>query len=184
MDKYQQSDYDALLSKQQGELSLNQKELKEAEDNLEFTRGLVKKGFVPLEQLRIQELAVETKRFKVSQGKAELGALEKFERERKITELEGKANEAENELQRVTDSQKAATEKAQSEADAAADTEKLEKQTLDRIKAADGPVRDQGPAGRDRRLLQAVLRRVDAASSRGRWCSSSSRSSLCRTWST
>jgi HlyD family secretion protein len=135
LDKYQQSDYDALLSKQQGELSLNQKELKEAEDNLEFTRGLVKKGFVPLEQLRIQELAVETKRFKVSQGKAELRALEKFERERKITELEGKANEAKNELQRVTDSQKAATEKAQSEADAAADTEKLERQTLDRIKS-------------------------------------------------
>ena len=60
--KYEQSDYDALLSKQQGELGLNKKELKEAEDNLEFTRGLVKKGFAPLDQLRIQELAVETKR--------------------------------------------------------------------------------------------------------------------------
>ena len=133
--KYEQSDYDALLSKQQGELSLNKKELKEAEDNLEFTRGLVKKGFAPLDQLRIQELAVETKRFKVSQGEAELKALEKFERDRKITELKGKAREAERELDRTKKSQKAATEKAQSEAEAAASTEKLEKETLDRIKA-------------------------------------------------
>ena len=135
LNKYQQSDYDALLSKSKGELSLNQKELKEAEDQLEFTRGLVKKGFVSFDQLRIQELAVENKRFKVSQGTAELKALEKFERIRKITELEGKANEAKRELGRVRASQKAATEKAQSEADAAAITEKLEKAALDRIQA-------------------------------------------------
>lgn len=135
LNKYKQSDYDALLSKSKGELSLNQKELKEAEDQLEFTRGLVKKGFVPLDQLRIQELAVENKRFKVSQGTAELKALEKFERDRKITELDGKAREAGRELGRVKESQKAATEKAQSELDAAAITEKLEKQTLDRIQA-------------------------------------------------
>ncbi|HEX3146482.1 MAG TPA: efflux RND transporter periplasmic adaptor subunit, partial [Gemmataceae bacterium] len=102
--------------------------------NLEFTRGLVKKGFVTLDQLRIQELQVENKRFNVSQGEAELGALQEFERKRKITELKGKAREAERELVRTKESQKAATDKAQSEADAAAITEKLEKQTLDRVK--------------------------------------------------
>jgi RND family efflux transporter MFP subunit len=133
--KYEQSDYDAALSKQQGELALNQKELKEAEDNLQFTRGLVKKGFAPLDQLRIQVLAVETKRFKVTQGEAELKALKDFERDRKITELTGKAREAERELDRTKKSQKAATTKAQSEADAAESTEKLEKETLERIKA-------------------------------------------------
>jgi RND family efflux transporter MFP subunit len=133
--KYEQSDYDAALSKQQGQLALNKKELKEAEDSLEFTRGLVKKGFAPLDQLRIQELAVENKRFLVTQGEAELKALEKFERDRKITEFKGKAREAERELDRTKKSQKAATEKAQSEADAAASTEKLEKETLDRIQA-------------------------------------------------
>lgn len=133
--KYEQSDYDAALSKQQGQLALNKKELKEAEDNLEFTRGLVKKGFVPLDQLRIQELAVENKRFNVTQGEAELKALKDFERIRKVTEFKGKAREADRELDRTKKSQKAATEKAQSEADAAASTEKLEKETLDRIKA-------------------------------------------------
>jgi RND family efflux transporter MFP subunit len=133
--KYEQSDYDAALSKQQGQLALNKKELKEAEDSLEFTRGLVKKGFAPLDQLRIQELAVENKRFLVTQGEAELKALEKFERDRQITELQGKAREAERELKRTKESQKAATEKAQSEADAAAITEKLEKESLELIEA-------------------------------------------------
>ncbi|HEX3146456.1 MAG TPA: hypothetical protein VHR66_00035, partial [Gemmataceae bacterium] len=33
LDKYEKRDYDALLSKQQGQLGLNKKELKEAEDN-------------------------------------------------------------------------------------------------------------------------------------------------------
>jgi HlyD family secretion protein len=133
--KYEQSDFDAALSKQQGQLALNKKELKEAEDSLEFTRGLVKKGFAPLDQLRIQELAVENKRFLVTQGEAELRALEKFERDRKVTELKGKAREAERELDRTKKSQKAATEKAQGEVDAASSTEKLEKETLDRIQA-------------------------------------------------
>ena len=133
--KYEKRDYDALLSKQKGMLGLKKKELKEAEDDLEFTRGLVKKGFAPLDQLRVKELQVETKRFEVDQGEAELGALKEFERDRKITELKGKAREAERELKRVKESQKAATEKAQSELEAAAITEKLEKQTLDRIQA-------------------------------------------------
>lgn len=135
LNKYEKRDYDALLSKQKGMLGLKKKELKEAEDDLEFTRGLVKKGFAPLDQLRIKELQVETKRFEVEQGDAELGALKEFERVRKITELKGKAREAERELGRVKESQKAATEKARSELDAAAITEKLEKQTLDRIQA-------------------------------------------------
>lgn len=133
LNKYEKRDYDALLSKQKGQLGLNKKELKEAEENLEFTRGLVKKGFVTLDQLRIQELQVETKRFSVSQGESELGALQEFERVRKITELKGKAREAVRELGRTKVSQKAATEKAESEAEATAITEKLEKQTLNRI---------------------------------------------------
>ena len=94
------------------------KDLKEAEDKLDFTRALVKKGFAPLEQIRIQELEVETKRFQVSQGEAELALLTEFDRQRQITELKGKAREAEGELDRTKKSQKAATAKCQSEADA------------------------------------------------------------------
>lgn len=131
--KYENREYLALLSKQQGVLGLKKKELKEAEENLVFTRGLVKKGFAPYEQIRIQELAVETKRFEVNQGQAELEVLEEYDRERKITELKGKAREAERELERTKKSQKAATAKCKSEADSTAITTRLERQTFDRL---------------------------------------------------
>lgn len=135
LEKYLNREYQALLSKQQGNLGLKKKELKEAEEQMEFTRGMVKKGFVALEQMRIQELAVEGKRFEVRQGEAELGVLEEFEHKRKITELKGKAREAERELDRTKKSQKAATAKAKSEAESLKTTADLEKQALDRMRA-------------------------------------------------
>jgi RND family efflux transporter MFP subunit len=138
LEKYEKREYQALFNKQQGMVGLAKKELKEAEENLDFTKGMVKKGFLPLEQLRIQELVVEEKRFKVSQGEDELGVLVDFDKNRKTTELKGKARETELEYERTKDSQKAATAKAQSEAEAAEVTEKLEKQTLDRIQAQMG----------------------------------------------
>lgn len=135
LEKYEKREYQVELNKKQGAVGLAKKELKEAEDNLEFTKNLVRKGFLPLEQLRVQELMVETKRYMVNQGEDELGMLREFERNQKITELKGKAREAELELQRTIDSQKAATAKAASEKEAAEVTEKLEKETLDRINA-------------------------------------------------
>jgi multidrug efflux pump subunit AcrA (membrane-fusion protein) len=132
-EKYKQREYQALLNKQKGVLGLKKKELKEAEDNLDFTRGLVKKGFAPYEQIRVQELMVETRRFEVSQGEAELAVLEEFDWKLKTTELEGKAREAGRELERTKKSQKAATAKCRSEADSTAITTRLEKQAFDRL---------------------------------------------------
>lgn len=134
-EQYEKRGYQVELDKREGAVGVAKKELKEADDNLEFTRNLVKKGFMPLEQIRIQELTVASVRYKVSQGEADLGMLREFERIRKITELEGKAREAENELKRTRASQKAATAKAKSDSEAADVTAKLEKTTLDRFEA-------------------------------------------------
>jgi HlyD family secretion protein len=134
-EQYEKRGYQVELDKREGAVGVAKKELKEADDNLEFTRNLVKKGFMPLEQIRIQELTVASVRYKVSQGEADLGMLREFEQKRKITELKGKASEAENELKRTRASQKAATAKAKSDAEAAETTAKLEKTTLDRLGA-------------------------------------------------
>jgi RND family efflux transporter MFP subunit len=133
VEKYQRREYQVELDKKQGAIALAKKELKDAEDNLVFTRNLVKKGFAAFEQIRVQELAVENKKFMVSQGEAELGLLTEFDRNRKVTELEGKAREAERELERTKKSQKAATAKCKSEAESTAITSRLEKQTFVRI---------------------------------------------------
>lgn len=134
VEKYEKREYQVEQDKKQGAVALAKKELKDAEDNLTFTRNLVKKGFAAFEQIRVQELAVENKRFMVSQGEAELGLLQEFERNRKLTELKGKARETENEFKRTKRSQKAATAKCASEAEATAITSNLEKQAFDRIK--------------------------------------------------
>ena len=133
LEKYEKREYQVELEKKLAAVALAKKDLKEAEDGLSFTRDMVKKGFVAFAQIQKEELAVENKRSLVSQGEADLGLLKEFERKRKITELQGKAREADRELDRTKKSQKAATAKCQNEADSTAVTAKLEKQTLDRL---------------------------------------------------
>ena len=133
VEKYKKREYQVELDKRQGAIAVAKKKLKDAEDKLVFTRSMVKRGFTPFEQIRSEELAVEQERYLVSQGEAELGLLTEFDKTRKETELEGKANEAGGELERTKKSQKAATAKLKSEADSTAITANLEKQAFDRI---------------------------------------------------
>jgi HlyD family secretion protein len=51
-ESYEEGEYQVEVDKRKGQLELGKKELKEAEDNLDFTRGMVKKGFAQLEQIR------------------------------------------------------------------------------------------------------------------------------------
>ena len=68
---------------------------------------------MPLEQVRVQELAVENEQVQGEPGGGRAGdASRNSSAKRKITELKGKAREAERELERTKESQKAATEKA------------------------------------------------------------------------
>ena len=135
LEKYKKREYDVSLERLQGKVGLAKKNLKEAQDNLEFTRNLVKKGFLPLEQIRLMELGVEEKRFLVREGEAELGMLQEFDRKQKIAELDGKEKETREELLRTKESQKAATEKAVSDLEGAEVNARLEKAALERNKA-------------------------------------------------
>jgi RND family efflux transporter MFP subunit len=134
-ESYEEGEFQVELDKRKGTLELGRKELKEAEDNLEFTRGMVKKGFAQLEQIRVMELTVEGKRYAVRQNEADLKVYEKFAKVRKLTELKAKAEDAERELERTKKSQAAATDKAVSELAAAKKTAELEKRQLERLKA-------------------------------------------------
>jgi RND family efflux transporter MFP subunit len=133
-DSYEEGEYQVELDKRKGTLELGRKELKEAEDNLAFTRSLVKKGFAQLEQIRVMELNVEGKRYTVKQQDADLRVLEKFTKIRKMTELKAKDEEARREKERTEKSQAAATEKAQNELTAAQKTAELEKRELARLR--------------------------------------------------
>src|SRR5262249_21315498 len=71
-ESYEEGEFQVELDKRKGALELGRKELKEAEDNLEFTRGMVKKGFTQLDQIRVMELAVLGKKYTVQQNEADL----------------------------------------------------------------------------------------------------------------
>lgn len=133
-ESYEEGEFKVELDKRKGQLELGKKEQAEAEDNLAFTRGLVKKGFAQLEQIRALELNVESKKYAVSQQTADLDVLTRFTKIRKVTELKAKAEDAEREMDRTKKSQAAATEKADSELKGAVKTAELEKQQLDRLK--------------------------------------------------
>jgi RND family efflux transporter MFP subunit len=133
-ESYEEGEYQVELDKRKGTVELGKKELKEAEDSLEFTRGLVKKGFAQLEQMRVLELTVESKRYALRQQEADLKVLTKFNKVRKLTELKAKAEDAGRELERTKKSQAAATEKAESELRAAQKTSQLELRQLERLR--------------------------------------------------
>jgi RND family efflux transporter MFP subunit len=131
---YEEGEYQVEIEKRKGSLELSKKDLKEAEDALEFTRGMVKKGFAQLEQIRGMELQAEGKRYAVGQQDADLRVYEKFTKLRKTTELKAKAHEALRELERTKKSQAAAVEKIANELKGAEKTAALEKRQLERLR--------------------------------------------------
>lgn len=107
---------------------------KNALDEVEFTEGLVKKGFAQVEQLRQKRDAEMEFKFAVASAEADLYILEKFERRKQIKDLSTKAADAERELARTKESQQAAIEKAEGELKAADKTAEIEKAQLERLK--------------------------------------------------
>ena len=81
------------------------------------------------------ELNVDGKQFAVNQQEADLRVLEKFTKNRKLVELQAKAEDADRELERVKKSQAAASEKAATDVKSAERTATLEKGQLERLEA-------------------------------------------------
>lgn len=131
--KYVEGDLKVEVDDKNGAIELSRKELREAEDNLIHIRVMVAKGLKQMDELRQTELQVQSKKFSLSSNENKLMVLEKFDKERKVTELQAKARDAERDLERTKKSSAASIEKAKSDLEASESTMKLEKATLDRI---------------------------------------------------
>lgn len=129
-----QGKYTRDRDKLKGALELAKKNLNESEDDLEFTRSMVKKGFAQLDQVRTKELTIQERRLIVSSAEADLIILEKFTRKKDETELKAKANEAKLELGRTRDTQQTAIDKAESDLKSALKTAEIEKKQLERVR--------------------------------------------------
>jgi HlyD family secretion protein len=126
--------YTVELEKRKAAIELAEKDLKDAEKELNFTRELVKKGFGQLEQLPPLERDVAAKKFTLQEKQADLNVFERFDSRRQRTELRAKAEDAERNLERTKKSQAAATEKAENELRAAEKTAELEEKHLARLR--------------------------------------------------
>lgn len=133
-DSYLEGEYQVELDGQRGAIELAKKQLREAEENLEFTKTLVKKGFEQQEKVRLVELGLQEKRFLVDRDKAKLMVLEKFTKLKKETELNAKARDAKRDLERTRKSTDAANDKTRSDLEAASETTRVEKATLERFR--------------------------------------------------
>lgn len=99
--KYLEGDYNVEKNDRNGSISLAMFELERAKDKLEQSRKLVKKGFREPEYLRQLEEDVRRWEYSLDRDNDKLLVLEKFERERKVTELEAKSTEAGKKLERA-----------------------------------------------------------------------------------
>lgn len=132
--KYMEGEFKVEVNEKQGGLSLAKKELQECEEKLEAYRKLAKKGFWSMDQVRVKEAEVGSKKYAVDRDEAKLMVLQRFTKERQEAELTAKAVEAKRALVRTKNSSQASVDKAVSELEAAQVTAKLEKATLDRMK--------------------------------------------------
>lgn len=133
-DSYEVGEYQVEVEKRKASLELARKELKEAEDGLLFKREMVKKGFSPEEQLRSTELNLDSKRAKVREQEADLMVLEMYTKKKRLTELQGKLDDAIRECDRAKTSLKNTVAKCESEISAAQKTATLEKRELERLR--------------------------------------------------
>ena len=117
--KYRDGDYHVEYNKLMGLIALAEVELEKANDGLENTKMLVKKGFREPEQLRGAKQQVESAKFNLMRDKETLKVLEQFDKERKMVEFTAKAEEAKRKLARATKTKEATVAKAKSEHESA-----------------------------------------------------------------
>lgn len=129
-----QGEYKKDVDKLRGAAELKKKALDDAEQDLQFSKKMVKDGLAPIDQVRVKEVAVKAAKFEHDGAMAELRVMEKFTHRKKKTELTAKAEDARRELDRTREAQKSAVEKAEGELKSATRTAEIEKAQLDRMK--------------------------------------------------
>ena len=132
--KYPEGEYRIEFEDKKGTIALAERDLRQAQQQLENFRKFVKKGFATREQLQEYESNVENKQFYLGRDKVKLDVLEKWTRMRQETELRAKAEDAKRELVRTRSSGNAAMAKAQSDLDASQVTAGLELRQLKKLK--------------------------------------------------
>src|SRR5690606_4860114 len=101
LDKFDLGEKVQMINELQGQLALDEENLKRAQESYEFQKDNAKKGYITQNQLEAARLAVQSAQLKVNSSREKLRVYNDFEQVRKKEELEANAKEFERELQRV-----------------------------------------------------------------------------------
>ncbi len=129
-----EGEYRKTLDKLKGAEELAKKKVEEAEQDLTFSKKMVKDGLAPIDQVRLKEGILKSERFGYESAAAERKVMEKFTHRKETTKLRAGKVDAERELDRTAEAQKSAVEKAAGELKSATRTAEIEKAQLERMR--------------------------------------------------
>lgn len=130
LSKYLSEEKQVELNDRRGQISMAERDLKEAEEKLNYYRTFHKRGFVSSEQLKAKEAELERSRFNLAQSQSRLKIFERYMVPRQERTLQAKVEELKREFQKLKKTQawamaKALTEIATSKASLTAEETKL-----------------------------------------------------------
>lgn len=131
--KYDEGEYPMELQQSKSAITLAEEELKNSEDQYDWSKRLAEKGYITGVELKGDELAVERKQIDLQTAREELKLLEKYTHGKKLEELNSAVSQAEMALERIERKAKADVVNAEADLRAKESQYQREKNKLDRI---------------------------------------------------
>lgn len=133
LDKYEQGEYPQQQKQLSGNVALNEEELLRAQENMDFVKEQVRKGYRTQNDLEAARIAVKQAELKLEGSKEELKVLTEFSFRRTIEELKANAKELERELARVKLKAKSAVTQFEKDVEARDLTASVERERHERF---------------------------------------------------
>lgn len=134
--KYREGEWPQALKKAESAITLATEELRRAEDRLEGTERLEKKGYATSAELAADQLVVQRRQVELESAREDLRLLTEFDQPQQLRKLEANVDNAEIRLERTRRQNESQLEKARSRLVSARETLKLREQKLAELREA------------------------------------------------
>lgn len=113
--RYQNEEKQVELSDRRGQIAMAERDLKEAEEKLNYYRTFHKRGFISSEQLKAKEAELDRSRFNLTQSQSRLKIFERYMVPRQERTLQVKVDDLKRDLHKLKKAHAAAIVKAQAD---------------------------------------------------------------------
>ncbi|MBL8821601.1 MAG: HlyD family efflux transporter periplasmic adaptor subunit [Planctomycetia bacterium] len=115
LNRYVNEEKQVELNDRRGQISMAERDLREAEEKMSYFRTFHKRGFISSEQLKAKEAELERSRFALAQNQSRLKIYERYMVPRQERTLQAKVDELKREYSKLKKTQSAALLKAQND---------------------------------------------------------------------